>query len=135
MHTEPRAARFFLLASRSPRPGDRCRYPAKGIETAMPERIELTLSEQALMDRIIAVPAGREERVNIPIFFGVSIASLVLLAVVAAYSPKHLTSFVIVPLITGLMAFTRLQIAKLFRLIRFQNQLIHQACDPNQGTG
>ena len=28
MHTEPRAARVFLLASRSPRPGDRCRYPA-----------------------------------------------------------------------------------------------------------
>ena len=28
MHTEPRAARLFLLASRSPRPGDRCRYHA-----------------------------------------------------------------------------------------------------------
>ena len=27
MHTEPRAARLFLLASLSPRPGDRCRYP------------------------------------------------------------------------------------------------------------
>jgi hypothetical protein len=27
LHTEPRAARFFLLASRSPRPGERCRYP------------------------------------------------------------------------------------------------------------
>ena len=27
MHTEPRAARLFLLASRSPRPGDRWRYP------------------------------------------------------------------------------------------------------------
>ena len=31
MHTEPRAARIFLLASRSPRPGDRCRYPAQPI--------------------------------------------------------------------------------------------------------
>ena len=29
MHTEPRAARLFLLASRSPRPGDRCRYLAQ----------------------------------------------------------------------------------------------------------
>ena len=29
LHTEPRAARFFLLASLSPRPGDRCRYPTK----------------------------------------------------------------------------------------------------------
>ena len=28
MHTEPRAARAFLLASQSPRPGDRCRYHA-----------------------------------------------------------------------------------------------------------
>ena len=26
LHTEPRAARVFLLASRSPRPGERCRY-------------------------------------------------------------------------------------------------------------
>ena len=26
MHTEPRAARLFLLARLSPRPGDRCRY-------------------------------------------------------------------------------------------------------------
>ena len=30
MHTEPRAARLSLLASRSPRPGDRCRYHAQG---------------------------------------------------------------------------------------------------------
>ena len=29
LHTEPRAARLFLLGSRSPRPGERCRYPAK----------------------------------------------------------------------------------------------------------
>ena len=29
LHTEPRAARVFLLASRSPRPGERCRYPAQ----------------------------------------------------------------------------------------------------------
>ena len=29
MHTEPRAARVFLLASLSPRPGDRCRYHAR----------------------------------------------------------------------------------------------------------
>ena len=28
LHTEPRAARGFLLASRSPRPGERCRYTA-----------------------------------------------------------------------------------------------------------
>ena len=28
MHTEPRAARLFLLARPSPRPGNRCRYPA-----------------------------------------------------------------------------------------------------------
>lgn len=28
MHKEPRATRVFLLASRSPRLGDRCRYPA-----------------------------------------------------------------------------------------------------------
>ena len=30
MHTEPRVAWLFLLASRSPRPGERCRYPAWG---------------------------------------------------------------------------------------------------------
>ena len=30
MHTEPRAARVFLLACRSPRPGERCRYHAHG---------------------------------------------------------------------------------------------------------
>ena len=29
LHTEPRAARLFLLASLSPRPGERCRYPAQ----------------------------------------------------------------------------------------------------------
>ena len=29
LHTEPRAARLFLLARLSPRPGERCRYPAK----------------------------------------------------------------------------------------------------------
>ena len=28
LHTEPRAARVYLLASRSPRPGERCRYQA-----------------------------------------------------------------------------------------------------------
>ena len=28
LHTEPRAARHFLLASLSPRPGERCRYHA-----------------------------------------------------------------------------------------------------------
>ena len=28
LHTEPRAARVFLLACLSPRPGERCRYPA-----------------------------------------------------------------------------------------------------------
>ena len=31
MHTEPRAARLSLLASRSPRPGDRCRYPPRAL--------------------------------------------------------------------------------------------------------
>ena len=41
MHTEPRAARLFLLASRSPRPGDRCRYPAKH-ETKKPVRFKLS---------------------------------------------------------------------------------------------
>ena len=29
LHTEPRAARLFLLARCSPRPGERCRYPAQ----------------------------------------------------------------------------------------------------------
>ena len=29
LHTEPRAARVFLLASLSPRPGERCRYPTQ----------------------------------------------------------------------------------------------------------
>ena len=29
MHTEPRVARLFLLASRSPRPGERGRYPTQ----------------------------------------------------------------------------------------------------------
>ena len=32
LHTEPRAARLFLLASPSPRPGERCRYPAPAYE-------------------------------------------------------------------------------------------------------
>ena len=40
MHTEPRAARVFQLASLSPRPGERCRYPAKrGVSIVSPRRI------------------------------------------------------------------------------------------------
>ena len=35
LHTEPRAARLFLLVRFSPRPGERCRYPAK--QVAMPD--------------------------------------------------------------------------------------------------
>ena len=36
MHTEPRAARLFLLACLSPRPGDRGRYPAKLMTDSVP---------------------------------------------------------------------------------------------------
>ena len=49
MHTEPRAARLFLLASRSPRPGDRCRYHAQSID--MPES-----HQQKLRDRLERMP-------------------------------------------------------------------------------
>ena len=36
MHTEPRAARVFLLARLSPRPGDRCRYTASNRTDLLP---------------------------------------------------------------------------------------------------
>ena len=49
MHTEPRAARLFLLARLSPRPGDRCRYTADTIESHL-SVIELVL-------RMLFVPA------------------------------------------------------------------------------
>ena len=41
MHTEPRAARFFLLASRSPRPGDRCRYSVHLTEKMMARKADI----------------------------------------------------------------------------------------------
>ena len=37
LHTEPRAARLFLLARYSPRPGERCRYSAKLASVPKPE--------------------------------------------------------------------------------------------------
>ena len=36
LHTEPRAARLFLLASLSPRPGERCRYSTNQFHTPEP---------------------------------------------------------------------------------------------------
>ena len=36
LHTEPRAARLFLLASLSPRPGERCRYHACHMSNNIP---------------------------------------------------------------------------------------------------
>ena len=39
LHTEPRAARLYLLACRSPRPGERCRYPTT-LQVALPRRNE-----------------------------------------------------------------------------------------------
>ena len=35
LHTEPRAARVFLLACLSPRPGERCRYHSRCVGSVM----------------------------------------------------------------------------------------------------
>ena len=49
LHTEPRAARLFLLACLSPRPGERCRYPAKTMPRISLKSIFILVAIAALL--------------------------------------------------------------------------------------
>ena len=88
--------------------------------------IDLTTAEHSHLERILQNSLEREKRINIPLFFGIAAISSLLPFIFAIWMPQYLMVALWIPPFTGLMAFGRLNVAKLFRIIHYQNQLINQ---------
>ena len=85
LHTEPRAARLFLLARLSPRPGERCRYPARAsvatVPTTLHQSIKLRLAipnDLPTLGEIRRHPlvAPHQYRINYPMWLEIWLARL-----------------------------------------------------------